>query len=279
MINQITIIGLGVIGKSIASAIRQSDFTKIIMGYDHDPKRQESCYQEGIIDYNPTNFVAAVKSADLIILAIPYTEYERVFNDLVPHLKPHTAITDTASTKQFIVKIAEKTLGKFIHNFIPSNPWVNLCDELKTPQADLFANRPIIITPDENSNAHALGVIQMFWQKMGGEIEIMNASTSDTLLASTCHLPQLLAFTFINSVKNKDNIERYLTKNFIDFTDIATRSPLIWRDLCIANRQAILQEIAEFEINLKKMKEILEAAETETLLTHFSDAELLKENL
>lgn len=279
MINQITIIGLGIVGRSIASAIRQSDFTKRIVGYDSNPTNVTACRSQELVDDCPIQIESAVKSADIIAIAVPYAEYEQILNQIAPHLKAHAAITDIATIKQPIMQLAKKILGEHYSNFVPSHPIINLNEANDLMEPALFAGRPIIVTPSEETDERAVETIRLFWEAMGGEIEIMPAAENDALLASTCHLPQLLAFTFINSVKNKESIQRYITKNFKDFTSIATHSPILWRDLCIANREAILKEIGDFEVNLQKMKQILEAEETDTLLEHFSDAKQMRENM
>jgi prephenate dehydrogenase len=280
MINQLTIIGLHGIGKSIAAAIRQSDFTKSIVGYEQGNDELPAMAAERLIDHHPIDLATAVKNSDLIVITTPYAHYEDLLSNLAPLLKKDVIITDTNSIKEPGIQLAKEILGKHFHNFVPSHPIVGFTEDYCCPsKADLFANRPIIITPSETTCQRAFEMVTQFWQKMGGEIEVMTASENDEILASFCHLPQLLALTFINSIKSKDSNLRYISKNFKEFTSIATNNPVLWRDLCITNRQAILREISKFEKDLDIIKKILEGEETEVLLEHFNEAKLLRESL
>jgi prephenate dehydrogenase len=279
MINQLTILGLGFVGQSIARAIRSAYFANSIVGYDEDPRNARSLLEEDLIDHYQNDLVGAIKNADLIIITLPYSRYETLFSQLHDHLKESVTITEIASIKRPILSLAKNCLGKFFPQFVPSHPIMSLNVGHDAPMPDIFAERPIFITATEETNPDSISLVTLFWQKMGGEIEFKTAAENDAILATVSHLPQILAFTFITTIKEDDTALRYITPNFIDFTSIATESPAVWSNICIANRVAILKELAKFESKLKNLKELLESENTDILREHFSYAKQLRESI
>lgn len=279
MINQMTIIGLGFIGKSIACAIQSAYFTRKIVGYDDDVKKAEGLANKKIIDQASTDLISAVKNADLIVITTPLDKYEQIFDILVEHIKDTATITDIASIKLNVVELARKKLGKHFNQFVPSHPITSVYKPDKaSPMLDIFAERPVILTPTPKTRRKSISVVKKLWQKMGGEIEIKSAAENDAILANVSHLPQMLAFTFINGLNGDYANLRYITKNFKDFTSLAVQSPFRWRDMNDANREAIIKELTKFEANLQKIKKILETENIDSLLEQLMNAKELRKS-
>jgi prephenate dehydrogenase len=281
MINHLTIIGLGHIGKSIATAIRSAAFAKNIIGYDPDIKNCNYLLQKNIIDSIQPNLVNAIKSSDLIVITVPLNQYSEIFEIIAHHGKESVAITEVANIKLPILHLAEEKLGNRFGNLIPCHPVIgfNYTKQEIPPMPDLFAERPVILTPTPKTKARCLHLVTLFWQKLGGEIEIKTAAENDAILATISHLPQIIAFTFINGLSDESSILRYITEHFKEFTRIVTESPVIWSDIFIANRQAILKELTRFELNLKKLREILESEDSDILFEQFNNAKQLRESV
>jgi prephenate dehydrogenase len=281
MVNHLTIIGLGHIGKSIATGIRSASFAKNIVGYDQDMENCNYLLKKNIIDSTQPNLINAIKSSDFIVITVPFDKYGEIFEIIAHHGKESVAITDIASIKLPILHLAEEKLGNRFGNLIPCHPVIsfNCAKQAVPPMPDLFAERPVILTPTPKTKARCLHLVTLFWQKLGGEIEIKTAAENDAILATISHLPQIIAFTFINGLAGEASILRYITEHFKEFTHIATESPVIWSDICITNRQAILKELTRFESNLKKLREILESENSKILFEQFNNAKQLRESV
>lgn len=279
MINQMTIIGLGLIGRSIAKAINKTAFTKSIVCYDEDENNATQLINEQIIDHYRQDLVSAIKNSDLIVMTEPFEEYENLFEILADNIKPSTTITDVACIKLPILELAKRKLGEHFVRFVPSHPIISFEKNHPLIIPEIFADRPIIITPIEETSHKSINLVSQFWQKMGGQVETKSAAENDSILACISHLPQILAITFLNSLNDGNQSLRYLTKNVIDFTNITSQSSLAWSDVCVANRVAILKEIAKFESNLKKFKKLLESENTDVLLAHINNTKATRENI
>lgn len=279
MINQMTIIGLDFIGQSVAQALKPTQFANTIVGFDDRLNESQYLLKEGLINQFATDIISAVKKADLIIITSPFEQYKVIFDALAKHIKPKTIIIDMASLKVPVIQLARMHLGQNLCHFIPSHPLINP-NKIITQSAspDLFAEKSVVVTKIAETDPSSLLTAIHFWEKMGAMIEYKTAEENDAILALVSHLPQILAFTFINSLDNDKEALKYISSNFIDFTRIATQCPLAWSRICLANREAILKELNKFEARLKKIKKMLEADDT-TLFAHFNNAKELRESL
>jgi prephenate dehydrogenase len=275
MINQLSIIGLGVIGGSLARALRDTNFCKSIIGYDIDPEIANSALNQKIIDCHKSDIISAVKSADLIVIAVPFNEYRQVFSQIKSQYKKTAVMTDVCNLKIPIIKLAEQILEDDFTNFVPCHPITHSRKSgLAAANPALFANRSIAITPAKETNHKAIDLVQRLWQKTGAEIEFVDSQQHDAMVAATNHLPYILAFTVINSLyKDKKNVSlKYIGGGFKDFTSIASSNPALWLDICLSNRKAILNELENFQSHLQLFKKLLEGEDSEKLLENFSFA-------
>jgi prephenate dehydrogenase len=275
MINQLSIIGLGVIGGSLARALRNTNFCKSIIGYDIDPETANSALNQKIIDCHKSDIISAVKSADLIVIAVPFNEYCQVFSQMRSHYKKTAIIIDVCNIKMPIIKLAEQTLRDDFTNFVPCHPITHSHKSgLAATNPALFANRPIAITPAKETNHKAIDLVQRLWQKAGAEIEFVDPKQHDAMVAATNHLPYILAFTVINCLyKDKKDVSlKYIGGGFKDFTGIFSSSPALWLDICLSNREAILNELENFQSHLQSFKKLLEGEDSKRLLENLSFA-------
>jgi 3-phosphoshikimate 1-carboxyvinyltransferase len=278
MFERLCIVGVGLIGGSIARAARRYGLSKNIVGYgrQHDIQNLEVAKKLGVIDDYYLQIEQAVQGADCVVIATPVASLESIFALLKPFWSEHTIYTDVGSTKYSVVTAAEQVFGKVPDNFVPTHPIAGAEQSgVEASLCDLFLNRRLIITPLNNTRADALSKIQSFWELCGSMVSIMDVNRHDSILAATSHLPHILAFALVDMLGHKDEqseIFKYAAGGFRDFTRIASSDPAMWRDICLANKSEIIPLIQQTKEQLDKMQHLLENEDSEQLLTIFAYA-------
>jgi len=246
--NKILIFGVGLIGGSIALKAKDLRLCKEIVGISRSNGTDLSPFvKSGMLDRASSNYQSEIQSADLIVLATPVAQIEITLEKIYPLLTANTLITDVGSTKTNINQAAKVFLKEKYSQFIGSHPIAG--SEKHGPQsamADLFENKNIIITPHTQSKKEDINKIENFWKKLGGITSIMDANLHDEIFSTVSHLPHLLAFSLVNLINNKNNKEtmlEYAASGFRDFSRIAGSSAEMWRDICLANKDAILTDL------------------------------------
>ena len=226
----------------------------------------------------------ALKNADLVFLAIPVGQTAKILAQIASHLESKTIITDAGSTKQDVIAAARSFLPGHLKNFVPGHPIAGTEQSgANAANANLFRDKNLILTPLDETNTNALECVKELWHGCGARVSEMKAYQHDEILAAISHLPHLLASTLMNhtfssSTKDSsDDLLRFAGSGFRDFTRIVGSSPEMWRDICLANRELLLQQIDAYQNELTRMREILENGDGSALEKAFCDARVTRQ--
>ncbi len=283
-LNKLVIIGVGLIGGSFALALRKANMVKQIIGVGRSPANMQKAVDQGVIDESTNDLASALNKADAVLLAMPVGQTLRIMSDIAPHLQPDTVITDAGSTKQDVIAAARLHLGRNLANFVPAHPIAGAEKSgITAAKMDLFRNKHLVLTPFTETNLDAIERVKVLWQACGANVTRMSADEHDHILAATSHLPHILAFALMNhlsqnTASNPDHLLRFAGSGFQDFTRIASSSPEMWRDICIANRDALNIQIEAYQQELALFKEMLKENNTKGLEEAFSHAQTTRDN-
>ncbi len=278
MFNRMCIIGVGLIGGSIARAARQQGLCEHIVGYGRklDESNLQTAKSLGVIDAYFLELEQAVQGADCIVIATPVASIESIFSQLKPLWSDAAIYTDVGSTKGSVIAAAERVFGIVPANLVPAHPIAGAEQSGVTASIDdLFVNKRLIITPVSNTQPVAVQKIQDFWERLGALVSIMDVTHHDGVLAATSHLPHILAFALVDMLGHKDEqseIFKYAAGGFRDFTRIASSDPTMWQDICIANKNEILPLIEQLKGELDKIQRLLETNDNQQLFETFTYA-------
>lgn len=277
--NTVSILGVGLIGGSLALALKEKKLVNKIIGYGRNEQRLKEALKLGIIDSYTTSLKKA-SQAELIVLATPAGIFEKIIIEMLNYIQEGTVIIDVGSVKESVVNIFEKILPKGVF-FIGTHP---IAGSDKTgfehAKGDLFKKAKVIITPTENTDKSALEKVSNLWQKIGAVVEFMSADKHDKIYALVSHLPHLISFCMVNTVAEMDkNFIKYAGSGFKDTTRIAKSSPEVWRDIFIMNDKNILQCLEIFAKNLKEIKKMLSKKDSEGVKTFIEKAKNLRKEI
>ena len=282
--NNIAIIGLGLIGSSLALAIKKHKIAGSTTGYARSTKTRQIAKKIKLVSKVETTLEKAVKNADLVIICTPLSSYKKLFSSIKPHLKKSTIITDVGSAKTKVMADVKKIIsGEF--DFIPAHPIAGT--EKSGPEAgfaELFINRWCIITPYKDSNKKNITIVKKFWEKIGSSVEIMSPEHHDRVLAITSHLPHLIAYNIVNTAADletvtKSDVIKYSASGFRDFTRIASSDPTMWRDIFINNKEAVLEMIGRFSEDLSVLQKAIRWNDEDTLFKIFSGTRKIRKKI
>ena len=275
-INRLCIIGVGLIGGSLARALRANDAVDEIVGSSRNADHLQQAVDLGVIDRFDTDMEQAVTGADMVLVAVPMGAMETVFRRIKPHLGPDTVITDVGSAKGAVVEAAQKAFGGVPPHLVPGHPIAGTEQSGVTASfAELFQQRRVILTPLSNTDAGALERVRGMWETAGAEVVEMSVEHHDRVLAATSHLPHILAYATVDSLARlheHSEIFQYAAGGFRDFTRSAGSDPVMWRDICLANREAILEMVVHFQEDLTALTEAIQARDGERLVEIFTRA-------
>lgn len=284
MFNKLCIIGVGLIGGSIAKAARAQGLVKTIVGYgrEQDLDNLETAKRLGVIDeFYIYELKHALENADCVIIATPVASIEAVFQQLKPYWSEYSIYTDVGSTKGSVLEAAEQVFGFIPDNLVPAHPIAGAEQSGVTAAlVDLYQNRRLIITPTEHTKPEAIAKIESFWQNMGAIVSIMDAQHHDSIFAATSHLPHILAFALVDMLGHQDEqteIFKYAAGGFKDFTRIASSDPTMWKDICKANKHEIVPLIEQLKGELAKIQHYLVHDDYEQLFATFAYAKLARQ--
>jgi prephenate dehydrogenase len=264
MFKKICVIGVGLIGGSIAKAARANNVVEKIVGFGRadDLKNLQLAKDTAVIDELFIDIEPAVFEADCVIIATPVAATENVLKQLKPFWSQSAIYTDVGSTKGNVVEAAKAVFGDVPQNFIPAHPIAGAENSgVQAALVDLFLHKRLIITPLENTDSAALNTLQQFWKKIGAIVSIMNVQEHDSVLAATSHLPHILAFALVDMLGHRDEQEdifKFAAGGFRDFTRIASSDPEMWTAICEANKNELLPLLEQFKTELSKVQTLLE---------------------
>ena len=281
MINRLAIIGIGLIGGSLSLALKQAGQVKHVVGYARNEATRERALSLGIIDTAAASIEAAVAEADVILLAVPIGAMASVLAEMAPHLTDNMIITDAGSTKAGVVKAASDILGNSISQFVPGHPIAGT--EKSGPSAafaTLYQDHKVILTPMKQTDTTAVEAVKMMWQQTGAEVTEMTVEHHDLVLAATSHLPHLLSFNLVGLLAQNEDVDevlRYAAGGFRDFSRIASSDPVMWRDICLSNHDAILTLLQQYQQQLTEIEQAIQKQDGDYLMTLFQSAKTARD--
>jgi prephenate dehydrogenase len=285
VLRKITIFGVGLIGGSFALALKKAGAVQQITGVGRTAASLERAKQLGIIDAmsaSSTSVADAVRDADLVLIAAPVAQTEAILASIKPHLQPGTVVTDAGSTKTDVVAAARKALGEKIAQFVPGHPIAGR--ELNGPDAaivDLYVGKKVVLAPLPENSADDVERVAAAWKHCGAIIHKLTPQEHDRVFAAVSHLPHLLAYALVDDIAKKphaDLLFQYAASGFRDFTRIAGSSPEMWRDISLANQQALLQELDAYMEQLAQIRGMLAAADGAALEAVYANAQHARHN-
>lgn len=281
MINRLTIIGVGLIGGSLARAAKRAGYCAEVVGGGRDAAHLKCAVELGVIDRYETDPARAAADADMVVLAVPLGAMAHVLRAMAPQLKAGAIITDTGSAKASVVAAAQAVFGQVPARFVPGHPIAgNERSGVEASRVDLFQGRRVILTPLAQTDAAALAAVRALWRQAGAEVVEMSVDHHDEVLAATSHLPHLLAFALVDTLarmQEQAEIFRFAAGGFRDFTRIASSDPVMWRDICLANREAIATMIDRFQGDLVALREAVLAEDGKRIEEIFSRAKAARD--
>lgn len=283
MIDHLSIIGVGLIGSSLALALKQAGAVKKVTGYGRNIDNLKLGVQLGVLDSYQTTIAAAVKDANVVVVAVPLGAMDSVFAELAHTISQTAVITDVGSAKASVVESARAHLGKSFCRFVPGHPIAGTeRSGVEAGFATLFQNRKIILTPAVETSADALQIVRDMWLACLAEVESMDVQHHDRVLAATSHLPHMLAFSLVShlsKMSDQDEIFSYAAGGFRDFTRIASSDPVMWRDICLANSAALLELIEGYQRELDSISQAIREHDAAALYDSFKDAKHTRDQL
>ncbi|MDN3517685.1 prephenate dehydrogenase/arogenate dehydrogenase family protein [Aquisalimonas lutea] len=278
----VALIGTGLIGGSWVLALRQAGCLRgPVSGCGRSVANLETARERGIIDSATTDPREAVRGADLVILAVPLGATGPLLETIRDVLEPHAVITDVGSAKQTVVADARQALGEGAARFVPGHP---IAGTEKTGAAaafpELFRGRQVILTPGDDTAEDAVAQVQSLWEAAGARVVRMSAAHHDEVLAATSHLPHMLAYSLVDTLSrwsDRDEVFAYAAGGFRDFTRIASSDPEMWRDICLANGDALVDALDRYMADLAELREAVRAGDGARLEAVFGHARLTRE--
>ena len=272
---KIAIIGLGLIGSSIAHAARRGKLASEIAGFDTSADVRQRAAKIGFCDRITDDIAAAVTDADLVILSTPVGAYKDVAAQIAPHLAPGAILSDVGSVKGAVIRDVWPSVPSGVH-FIPAHPIAGT--EFSGPEAGfatLFDGRWAILTPLKGADAAKVARLRAFWEGLGSQVDEMEASHHDLVLAITSHLPHLIAYNIVGTAHDLEAVTegeviKYSASGFRDFTRIAASDPTMWRDIFMNNREAVLEVLGRFNEDLSQLQRAVREGNGELLFDTFS---------
>jgi cyclohexadieny/prephenate dehydrogenase len=281
---KLALIGFGLIGGSIARAARAQGLVEEIVTTARSPKTRARVQELGIVDRVVETNAEAVEDADLVILCIPVGACGPVAQEIAGHLKPGAVISDVGSVKGAVVRDMAPFLPAGVH-FVPAHPVAGT--EHSGPDSgfpELFINRWCILTPPEGTDPDAVEKLRAFWAGLGARVEIMTPDHHDLVLAITSHLPHLIAYTIVGTADElaqvtSSEVIKFSAGGFRDFTRIAASDPVMWRDVFLANKEAVLEMLGTFNEDLAKLTRAIRRGDGEALFEHFTRTRAIRRGI
>ena len=283
MIEKLVIIGVGLIGGSLSLALKQASAVGHVVGCGRNLQNLQKGVDIGVIDSFESSITEAVKSADMVVVAVPLGAMEQVFEQIYAGLGDNTIVTDVGSAKASVVEVARKTLGDRFGQFVPGHPIAgNEKSGVEAGFASLYQDRRVILTPIAETGSCGVERVDAMWQHCGASIEYLDVEHHDKVLAATSHLPHMLAYAMVNYLSNlndHDEIFKYAAGGFRDFTRIASSDPVMWRDVCLSNGDALLDLIEGYKDELDMISTAIKDNDADQLLKLFGKAKSERDSL
>ena len=283
LFRRIALIGLGLVGSSIARAARWGELAGEIVAIDRDPKVVERVRELAIADRATTD-PAAVADADLVVLCVPVGAFAEVGRAIAPHLKPGAIVSDTGSVKGSVIAQLMPHLPEGVH-LVPAHPVAGT--EYSGPDAGfatLFQHRWCILTPPDGTEPEAVARVEAFWRGMGAEVEVMSAEHHDLVLAITSHVPHLIAYNIVGTAADLETVTqseviKFSAGGFRDFTRIAASDPTMWRDVFLHNKAAVLEMLGRLNEDIAILARAIRWGDGDALFDLFTRTRAIRRGI
>jgi len=280
-VHSVCIIGTGLIGGSLALALRRAEFCQKITGAGRTEATLKKAVELNIIDRYETEVAAAVSAADIVVVCVPLGDMKSVFLQVKKGMSHECVVTDAGSCKQSVIADAESAFGESFDRYVPGHPIAGTEKSgITAAFAELYDHRRVILTPTDKTCSEALDLVRSMWQSAGAEVETMSAEHHDKVLAGTSHLPHLLAFGLVDCLNNLDDVDeifRFAAGGFRDFTRIASSDPVMWRDICLHNRDDVMKMMKNYRDEMEVIYRALESSDGEKLKEIFMRAKKVRD--
>ena len=284
LFDRLALIGVGLIGSSIARAARTQGAVRTIVATARTSQTRERVAELGFADQVAETNAAAAEGADLVILSIPVGQSGMVAEEIGGHLKAGAIVSDVGSVKGSVLREMAPHIPAGVH-FVPAHPVAGT--EYSGPDAgfaELFVNRGCILTPPENADPEAVERLAAFWRALGANVETMSAAHHDLVLAVTSHLPHLIAYTIVGTADELSQVTRsevlqFSAGGFRDFTRIAASDPTMWRDVFLANKEAVLEMLGRFNEDIAGLTRAIRRGEGDVLFEHFTRTRAIRKGI
>lgn len=271
---KVVIFGVGLIGGSFSLALRKAGAVTEVVGFGRSAATLNEAKQLGILDRIGGDVAREVSDADIVLVATPVAQMAEIFKRIAPYLGAHTLVTDGGSTKGDVVAAARANLGSKLSQFVPAHPIAGgEKSGASAALADLYQGKRVVLTPMVENAKDAVALIRKAWEMCGANVSELTAEQHDTVFAAVSHLPHLLSFALVHDLAKRDNKDQLLSfaaSGFRDFTRIAASSPEMWRDICMANRDALMVELQQYAAELYVLHQALESNDAAKLEEIFS---------
>jgi len=280
MLRKLVVVGVGLIGGSFALALKAAGAVDHVVGVGRRAGTLERALELGIIDATGALEASTLSDADLVLISVPVAQTQAVLGALAPHLGATTVVTDAGSTKQDVVAAARAAMGARIGQFVPGHPIAGT--EHSGPDAafaELFRGRNVVLTPLSENSPAGVARVRGAWEACGARVRELGVADHDEVFAAVSHLPHLLAYALVEHVAGRSGGEgpmSFAAGGFRDFTRIASSHPEMWRDICMANRGALLRELAGYGAVLDQVRDMLERGDGAALQTLFDKARVAR---
>jgi prephenate dehydrogenase len=273
---KVVIFGVGLIGGSFALGLKAADQVGEVVGFGRSITSLTQALDLGIIDRVGFNTSQEVSNADLILIATPVGQMPEIMARIAPFLGPETVVTDGGSTKEDVVAAARAHFGKKLAQFVPAHPIAGAENSgAAAARADLYLNKKVVLTPIPENSVLNVARVRSAWEWCGAQTHELSPAEHDRVFAAVSHLPHLLSFALVHDIAVRDNRElffSYAASGFRDFTRIAASHPEMWRDVCLANRVALLEELDRYRAQLDELRDALQRGDGQKLEETFAVA-------
>jgi cyclohexadieny/prephenate dehydrogenase len=284
LFERLAIVGFGLIGSSIARAVKRLNLARAIVAIDREEPVLERVRALGLADEGMTDIVAGVRGADLVILCVPVGAYAAVTRAMAAALSAGAIVSDVGSVKGAVIAEVQPHLPKGVH-FIPAHPVAGT--EHSGPDAGfatLFHNRWCILTPPDGADEGAVEKVRAFWAAMGANVEVMSAQHHDLVLAITSHVPHLIAYNIVGTAADLEEVTqgeviKFSAGGFRDFTRIAASDPTMWRDVFLNNKEAVLEMLGRFNEDLASLQRAIRWGDGEALFNLFTRTRAIRRGI
>jgi len=277
MFKRVALIGLGLIGSSLSHAMRRAGLARTIVGHAQSERTRDTALRIGLVSSAYATAAEAARDADLVVLCVPVGVCGTVGRDIGPSLKPGAILTDVGSVKGAVLRDVAPFVPEGVH-FIPGHPIAGT--EHSGPEsgfAELFDGRWCVLTPQPGTNPGAVEALAAFWKACGSHVEVMDAQHHDLVLAITSHVPHLIAYNIVNTARHLEKVTdteviKFSAGGFPYFTRIAASDPVMWRDVFLNNKEAVLEMLGRFSEDLTTLQRAIRFADGDTLHKLFVEA-------